>query len=54
LGKENSGAKDKNTLSDGRRPYSKPQLVRYGAVEKLTQSGGATKAEGGRQRSRPS
>jgi hypothetical protein len=26
----------------GRRPYTKPKLVEYGSVAKLTQSGGST------------
>jgi hypothetical protein len=30
---------------DGRKPYWKPQLVEYGSVAKLTQTGGTTRSE---------
>ncbi|MDE3154719.1 MAG: lasso RiPP family leader peptide-containing protein [Acidobacteriota bacterium] len=30
---------------DGRKPYRRPQLVEYGSVAKLTQTGGTTKNE---------
>ena len=29
----------------GRRPYSKPKLLAYGSLAKLTQSGGSTTSE---------
>jgi hypothetical protein len=43
---------DSPGIADGkpprdRRPWETPQLIEYGSVAKLTQSGGSTLAEGG-------
>ena len=34
------------TLKVAKKPYASPQLTEYGTVEKLTRSGGSTRAEG--------
>lgn len=33
--------------SPARRPYVAPELVEYGSIAKLTQSGGSTRSESG-------
>lgn len=41
---KNKAVKD-STKGDGRKPYVKPQLIEYGQIEKLTESGGTAKNE---------
>lgn len=36
---------EKKTAESGRKAYETPKLVRYGSVEKLTQSGGSTQPD---------
>ena len=53
MSRRNGAENDRQLLGEAarvRRPYSPPELIEYGTVAKLTQTGGATFNDGGGMR----
>jgi hypothetical protein len=50
MDKHDSNSVDAAKPAQDRRPWETPQLIEYGSVAKLTQSGGSTAKEGNNPR----